>query len=142
MQNLTQYLTKADAYLQAERRRRLAGETSDLQSLFNARGEVHGEYPGFAASFGATVLRSGLLPAVFLYAEKQGEGRSRLPLAGLLLHLLRNSDQGPENQSLMAYVLHHRPINEYRLRRRVLDAAIAAKLALRTFPVANKTPAL
>lgn len=135
MNRLSKYLAKANAFLISERARRAAQTTNDNNSLFDKNGEVQGEYPAFAASFSAAIIRSGLLPAVFIYTEKSGGGKSKVPLTLLLLDMIK--EEGDESEDLKTYVLNHQAEGP-RLRQRVIDASIAAKLALRTFPVANK----
>jgi CRISPR-associated protein Cmr5 len=137
MKKLIPYLVKADAHLRAEREKRLSNQSSDHNSLFNQKGEIQGEYPPFAASFGAAIIRSGLLPAVFLFAEKSGGGKDKEPLTRLMLEMLKQP--GDSDTRLHEYVLNRQDAEGPRLRQRILDASIAAKLALRTFPVANKT---
>jgi len=138
MKQLTEYLLRANTHLLAEKAKRAENKTQDTNSLFTAAGEIQGEYPPFAASFGATILRSGLMPAIFLYAEKSGAGKSKIPLTNLFLAMLQPEGADPHFDTLLDYAQHHRLHDELRLRRRILDASIAAKLALRSFPVQGK----
>lgn len=138
MKRLTTYLVSANKHLEAELKKRKEGATKDSNSLFNAKGEIQGEYPPFAASFGAAVLRSGLMPAIFLYGEKSGAGKSKEPLTNLFLAMLQPEGAQPSFDSLLDYALHHRLHDELRLRKQILDVSIAAKLALRSYPVAGK----
>jgi len=138
MKDLTIYLQRADKYLKDQHTKALASKEKNAESLFNEKGEIYKEYPPYAASFGATVIRSGLLPAVFLYAEKDGKGKNKAPLSELFYHIV---DDGAEraNKSLKDHVLEAYEKNPDRIRQQLLDASIAAKLVMRTFTIEEKT---
>lgn len=136
MKHLSKYLQRGNDYLIREEKRRREKKTDDKNSLFNENGEIQPEYPSFAASFGATIIRSKLMPAIFLYAEKSGSGKAKTPLTQLILYMLK--DPGDDDYTLSEYVLTRYKKEGKRLEKRVLDASIAAKLCLRTFPIAKK----
>jgi len=138
MKHLTTYLIKANEHLEKARKKATA-EKKGI-GVFTSEGKVQGEYPPFAASLGATILRSGLLPAIFLYAEQSGAGKSKDPLNELILDMIR--EEGDESKSLKEYILKKNRTEPDRLKKQVLDASIAAKLALRTYPVEGKTKEL
>lgn len=136
MKHLSKLLKKGNDYLTSELKKREDKMATDHNSLFNSKGEIQGEYPPFAASFGATVIRSGLMPAIFLYAEKSGSGKSKIPLTQLFLELLK--EPGDTETTLKDYVLNRHEVQGNHLKKRLINVSIASKLCLRTFPVADK----
>lgn len=137
MNNLSIYLKRANEFLLKEKEETEAGNRKSGESLFNNKGEIIKEYPPFAASFGATVLRSGLLPAVFLYAEKAGQGKNKAPLSELFYHTIADKDEREAN-NLKEHVLNMQQSQPDRIRQQLLDASIAAKLVMRTFVIEEK----
>ena len=150
MKHLKPYLIKANAHLEKAFLER-PKEEEKKESLFTSKGEILGVYPPFAASFGAAIIRSGLLPAIFLYAEKSGGGTSKAPLMSLILDMVK--EESKEAKDLKKYVMEEiftdergneitdKQIihaNTTKLKKRILDASVAAKLALRTYPVEDK----
>ena len=149
MKHLTPYLQNADEFLREQHKKVIEKDNPDNPSLFNLKGEIEGEYPPFAASFGAAIIRSGLLPAIFLYAEESGGGKSKIPLNKLILYIIEGEIK---KESLKDYVIQKiyyksdgteqdektQKVNTFHLQKKILNATIAAKLALRTYPVAGK----
>lgn len=94
-------------------------------------GEIPKEYKGYIASFGAMV-RSGLRPAIAFYESKSADAaqdRSKLTRAILDVVTKYRNDKS-EYDSLMNYVLNS---NSSTVKKDILDAATALKLAIRTF---------
>lgn len=110
--------------------------------IANTEGKVKSEFKGYIASFGASIVQSGLLPAVIFYEaaeSKAAQDRFRVPAAILLLLLRKVSDEASlqAGQKLSEYLLQEGP-HDATMQRQVTDAAIALKIALRTFAFTNE----
>lgn len=114
------------------------------ESFFNKKsGKVAKEYKGYISSFGTAVMQSGLKVAVALFSDKSSGGeQSKLPIVNALRELVISKDKKDENSqsdyeqypSLIAYVIDPKHDNNG-VRKKVLNATIALKLALRTFEI-------
>lgn len=111
--------------------------------LERGRGFIPSEYNGYIASFGASVIQAGLKPAV-AFNERKSESSSedKRPLMRAILHILLAQGKGNDGKladdaSLLSHIL-QRPEEERQLKRRILDAATALKLAIRTFRLEKK----
>lgn len=97
---------------------------------------VEKEYDGYAASFGASLRTSGLLPTLAFYSDyhKEKNKPRRNHLLKALFHVvkLKNEEaaKSGEDKLLEAAVRSQKPKE---LERDLLDASIAVKLALRNF---------
>lgn len=108
-------------------------------NFFDKEGKIPKEYKGYISSFGTAVLQSGLKVAVALFSDKsEGGEQSKMPIVNAVRDLVLTNEQKEKYDSLMAFVIenHHNGI-----RNKVLDAAVALKLALRTFEIAKETKA-
>lgn len=104
--------------------------------------KVYEEYDGYAASFGAAVITSGLKPALAFYtdvhkdAEKSGKPLARRwrILNALAAILSENEDWvfNEKNTRLLDYLIENQT-NERAIRPKIIAASIALKLALRNF---------
>lgn len=94
-------------------------------------------YKGYIASFGTAVIHCGLLPAVFMFSRTSENSRTdedkTWVLRGVLQILKKRAEE--ESQRFDATDLLHYALsnNSIATARRVCDASVALKLALRTF---------
>lgn len=106
-------------------------------------GKVYEEYDGYAASFGAAVVTSGLKPALAFYtdvhkdAEKGGQPLARRwRILNALAHILKEKENWEfdvqKNTRMIDYVI-EKQSNENTLKPKIIAASIALKLALRNF---------
>lgn len=95
-------------------------------------GIVPAEYNGYISSFGASVISSGLLPAIAFYSnENSAISKERAKLMKAILMLI---DENSNDSSLFSYVTSILPnTSPSLLTKQILDAAVAIKLAIRTF---------
>jgi len=95
-------------------------------------GRIPKEYNGYISSFGASA-RSGLKPAVAFFENKSAASmQDKTKLMKTVLEIIckyRQIDE--EHDTLMEYVLLHE--TDGFLRKDIMDAATALKLAIRTF---------
>lgn len=106
-------------------------------------GKVYEEYDGYAASFGAAIVTSGLKPALAFYTdvhkdEKDKTGKDiarRWRILNALADILEKIEGwkfNNKNTRLLDYVIDNE-VNERNIKPKILAASIALKLALRNF---------
>lgn len=115
---------------------RLAFQALSSSSL-NQGGKIKKVYNGYIASFGAGMVQSGLLATLAIFHHNTDSGDApKKPLMDVLLAILRNYNEGlptiGAEENLFLYALNN-PGQLPLIQRRVMDAAIALKLAMRTF---------
>ena len=100
--------------------------------LADQNGRIPKEYNGYISSFGASA-RSGLKPAVAFFENKNADSvQDKTKLMKAVLEIICKYRQiNPEPATLMEYVLS--PETGGFLKKDVMDAATALKLAIRTF---------
>lgn len=92
--------------------------------------KVPSAYNGYISAMGASMIQSGLLPTLALYENK--EAKTIADKAMLSKVILKVLDQNSQDNSLLKYVL-RRKNEEAVLKQKIIDIAIAIKLAIRTF---------
>lgn len=100
-------------------------------------GKISSEYNGYISSFGASVISAGLLPSIIFYSQ-QGESKERQKIIAAIEQILRKHGYPDINllekvEKLFKGKNTQADIN--RLTEKIFDAAIALKLAIRTFPI-------
>lgn len=90
---------------------------------------VPSAYNGYISAFGASVVQSGLKVSVALFENKNA---STLEDKSVLMELILKIMDENAQCTLLEYILNHEQ-DEYRLKRDILDIAVAIKLAMRTF---------
>ena len=101
-------------------------------NLADNKGRIPKEYNGYISSFGASA-RSGLKPAVAFFENKNADSvQDKTQLMKAVLEIICKYRQiHQEHASLMEYVLSSE--TDGFLKKDVMDAATALKLAIRTF---------
>ncbi|MCX6578825.1 MAG: hypothetical protein NT166_01415 [Candidatus Aminicenantes bacterium] len=118
---------------------------------------VPNEYKGYIDTFGAGIVQNGLIPAIIFYEtaegkpgesntadkEKKGIYENRNKLMKAILQVIRENKKEvypPAVDTLFEYVMAKKnaKMEEKQIRQKVVDAAIAVKLALRTFAMQKK----
>lgn len=107
------------------------------------KGKVPKEYKGYISSLGASIQQSGLIPTLAFYHDYEdkkeertsGSEQDRRPILDILLLLLKEKNIVPSNtENLFQYAVALDDVaKERRLKKHLLDACVALKLALRTF---------
>lgn len=95
-------------------------------------GKIKSEYNGYISSFGAAVMQSGLKAAVaFNESTNSSSNEDKdLLMKAILQTVLRRPVE--RNERLLDYILNNNRI-ESQLKIQIMDAAVALKLAIRTF---------
>ncbi|MFK7969321.1 MAG: type III-B CRISPR module-associated protein Cmr5 [Bacteroidia bacterium] len=96
---------------------------------------IEKEYTGYTASLGATIVQCGLLPAIYLYSQTDGQGKDKTSLLDIIFELIKKdaANDDKECKSLLGYVRKYG--SKLSTERHITDAIIALKLAMRTFPI-------
>jgi len=100
--------------------------------VVDEEGRVESEYRGYISSFGASIKQSGLIPSVAFYENKNSNSQEdKTKITKAILLMLDGKDS--KYTSLLDYLLD----NGYDLtmQKKVIDQAIALKLALNTYKV-------
>lgn len=102
--------------------------------IANDSDEVDKEYKGYIASMGASIIQSGLKATLAFYSNEQSQAKKRLNLLKAIMKLIDPSS----NQRLLDYVLSNTDEGNNKteidkFEKKISDALIALKLALRTF---------
>ncbi len=96
--------------------------------------EVRSEYNGYISSFGASITRSGLLPTVIFFENEDSDTNAKRHLVPkALLHLI---GQQFNHEKLSDYVMKNDTSHTEKLSE-ISDAAVALKIALRTYKILN-----
>ncbi len=104
---------------------------------------IPSEYSGYIASFGASVIQAGLKPAVAFNERKADSAKEKHLLMKAILYILKKQTQASwepnetDNERLLDYILNNQG-SEKLLKRRIMDATTALKLAIRTFRLVKK----
>lgn len=103
-------------------------------------GKISSEFNGYISSFGASIISAGLLPSIIFYSQK-GDSNERQKIIAAIETILKKHDYPSINllkevENLFKAENKQAEIN--RLTDKISDAAIALKLAIRTFPKSKK----
>jgi len=100
-------------------------------------GRIPREYNGYIASFGASIILSGLLPAVAFYENINAvANQDKTKMTKAILSIIKEDKRiSEEYGTLMDFVLSSGVAN---IKQEILDAATALKLAIRTFKFTEK----
>lgn len=111
----------------------LASETH----LLNNESKIPKEMNGYISSFGASIISAGLLPSVIFYSQKGESASERHKIILALQDILKqnydlNIDLLAKVKDLYSSNIDQAEVNY--LTDKINEAAIALKLAIRTFP--------
>ncbi len=95
---------------------------------------VASEFKGYISTFGAGIVQNGLLSTLAFYENKSANtNEDRSSLLKAIFYLIDKKSMEEFEESLLKYVL-EKDDRDY-IKEEIVNAAIAIKLALRTFPV-------
>jgi len=95
-------------------------------------GVISSAYSGYIASFGASIIQSGLKPTLAFFENENNEENTKESRVVLNRHILKVLDKNHKDDSLLRYVITYRG-NQELLKQNIIDISIALKLAIRTF---------
>ena len=99
----------------------------ELNSLVKD-GSIDKVYQGYLASFGASVITSGLIRTVMFYTGDDNKKR----VIDIIYKLIKE-DLNIQEESLDKFLQKDNNYKKYSVKNRILEANIACKLAIRTF---------
>ena len=94
--------------------------------------EIDKEYKGYISSFGAAVMQSGLLPAIYFNHQSEGSGKDRKKLMQVIFEVIKLENNIHFNGNLLKYAKQN-TVDLKQLEKQILDAATAVKLVIRTY---------
>lgn len=101
-----------------------------------SRGQVPGSYHGYISSFGASMVQSSPLAAAIFFEDSSGSQEDRSKLTEAILKLILWEKETTANHSRLSQYIIDQMVNGQVKNSTVTDilaAAIALKIALRTF---------
>ena len=103
----------------------------------NSKEYIEKTFRGQISSFGAAVEMGSLLSAVAFFSDKGGSSTDRPKLMKAIYMLLTESDANDcDEKTLLRYVADHS--GDRFLKRKVIDAAVAVKLAMNAYDLRQK----
>lgn len=98
--------------------------------IANSSNEVDSKFNGYFSSLGAAMVLSGIKPALAFYSNtKTAKERVKI-LKAIYRLVVENKNDVKENELLHYYIDHE---NNPMLKYKIIDAATALKLAIRTY---------
>ena len=98
--------------------------------IANSDNEVDSKFNGYFSSLGAAMVLSGIKPALAFYSNtKTAKERVKI-LKAIYRIVVEDNDDVKENELLNYYIDHE---NDPMLKHKIIDAATALKLAIRTY---------
>ena len=94
--------------------------------------EIAKEYKGYISSFGAAVMQSGLLPALYFNHQSDNSDKDRKKLMNVIFDVIKIGYNINFNGNLLKYAKQDN-VNLKQLEKQILDAATAVKLVIRTY---------
>lgn len=102
---------------------------------------VPSEFNGYISSFGAAMINSGLLPSIIFYSQGGASNERQKVILGIEYILKKHHESLLYKSSLVSTVADmvekKSPMSWFE--EKVTEAAIALKLAIRTFPKSKRT---
>jgi CRISPR-associated protein Cmr5 len=100
---------------------------------------VNKSYNSYISSFGASLIQSGLKATIALFENINNQDKTNAPrykLMTIILNILKKHYKNSTKDRLLEYLLEQE--NDKLLQEKIVDIAIAIKLAIRTFPLGEK----
>ena len=99
-----------------------------ISKNFVEKGNVKKVNQGYLASFGPTVITSGLLQAVSFYSADKDKNK----VIKLMYELIKQ-ELNTNAKNMFEFLTQHNNHKDYIAKNKIMDANIACKLAIRTF---------
>ncbi len=104
-----------------------------LKDLVEKDGTIDKVYQGYLASFGPTVITSGLLQTVMFYSADEKKNKVIKIMYGLI-----KEDLQTDKNDMKSFLLDNDNYKKYKIKHKILEANIACKLSIRTFALKDK----
>jgi CRISPR-associated protein Cmr5 len=102
-----------------------------IQKHFVTNGAVPKVYQGYLASFGPSVISSGLSMAIAFNSDTDKTDKNRM--MDMFLYLIKTEMPDIKASTLLEFINQDSNYKDYFVKHLILDANIASKLAIRTF---------
>jgi len=99
-----------------------------LAKLPKKDGGIEKVYQGYLASFGPTVISSGLLQTVMFYSGDDSKNK----VIKIMYELIKN-DLNTDAKTMQEFLVQNENHKDYAIKNKILEANIACKLSIRTF---------
>jgi CRISPR/Cas system CMR-associated protein Cmr5 small subunit len=96
-----------------------------LSKIQNKDATIDKVNQGYLASFGPTVIASGIVKTVAIYIDESESNKQRKKVTNIMFSLI--------NEDPKAFIQNVNSHTNYALKNKILEANIACKLAIRTF---------
>jgi len=103
--------------------------------IANENGNVNSKFNGYFSSFGAAIVLSGVKSALAFYSNKK-TAKERVKILQAIYMLIIESEEVPEETALLKYYIANENSDPL-LKQKILDAATALKLAVRTYKLVD-----
>lgn len=102
-------------------------------------GTIAKEMNGYISSFGASIISSGLLPTIIFYSQEGKSEGDRTTFIKALEFMCLDKNKLTANEKLTNKIkeIHSNKTEMSQLKNFIMDASVALKLAIRTFPKSN-----
>jgi len=111
-------------------------------NIANSHGKVDSAFNGYISSLGASIISAGLLPTMIFFSNKGGSQADRPAVIMAIEQILRKNHFLTDHERLLAKIKLLVENNDNAglamLASLIADAAVALKLAIRTFPENTK----
>ncbi|MBV6473543.1 MAG: hypothetical protein JPMHGGIA_01828 [Saprospiraceae bacterium] len=117
----------------------LLNENHLVIDIGTERARIASTYSGYIASFGGSVVQSGLLGTALMYCNNGDPNNTdrvkanRAKLAKSLHHLLTGNDDVPLFEYLKSNWNYNDPLQNQAITNKVMQLAVALKLAIRSY---------
>ncbi len=111
-------------------------EAITTEKITKDNGKIDKQFKGYISSFGAAIIQTGLIPAVAFYSVQGDADAERQKLIEAIKKILTdNVEVIPNTQSLLRFLIERFESNDNMnlWKEKIMDAATALKLAVRTF---------
>lgn len=82
-------------------------------------------HQGYLASFGPSVIFSGIVRTVAIYGDKSDSNKERRAILKIIFSLI--------DEDIDSFIANEKSNSNYALKNKILEASVACKLAIRTF---------
>jgi CRISPR-associated protein Cmr5 len=101
------------------------------------KGKIPKAFNGYISSLGASIITSGILPTLIFYGDKAASQADR-PAIIHAIEIILGKGKGTLTGEVVEHYKGSNQAELARLTSQITDAAIALKLAIRTFPKQEK----
>ncbi|MEM6525876.1 MAG: type III-B CRISPR module-associated protein Cmr5 [Bacteroidota bacterium] len=111
-----------------------------VEDKLATNGQVSRQYNGYIASFGASVVQSGMMAAlVFNHREESRSEQDRKALMDAIFEVTKSLEEHQVIEPSLLDFYRNKLTDKRRLKLNIMDAAAAIKLVIRTFKLVEES---